>query len=582
MSLNRRRFLESAAILGAAANLSASTRSVKPGGEVLYNGIRLPTQWPPRVNQLTREPMAVPHYRPPVIPIDVGRQLFVDDFLIEETTLVRKFHTSTYHPNCPVLKPDRYWEKPPCQPPIEIRQLPSELHLPFAAPFSDGVWYDPKDGRFRMWYRAGMLPSTTCYAESQDGVDWEKPTLDLPLRLGPSDWLKAARPTSNIVQTTDRDSTTVWLDQHDPDPKRRYKFARVPSINEDQDERLWLNLYFSPDGIHWSNLVARTGPCGDRSTVFYNPFRKVWVFNLRSGTKEVGRCRRYWESSDFVAGANWTRGQPTLWVGADALDPTDPPVPNGRCELYDLDAVAYESVLLGSFSIMRGQNLAYLTSQVRKGNDIVLGYSRDGFYWNRPDRRPFIAKSSRPGDWNYDYLQPAGGCCLIVGDKLYFYMSARSDLYTRPDAYHSTGLAILRRDGFASMQASGAGGTLTTRLVRFRGKYLFVNADAKSGDLRVEVLDEQGRVIEPFTKAMCVPMAEDSTLSQVKWNGVSSLAKLAGKPVRFRFLLRNASLYAFWVSPEASGASHGYVAAGGPGFTGPTDTVGVGSYQTTG
>ena len=45
--------------------------------------------------------------------------------------------------------------------------------------------------------------------------------------------------------------------------------------------------------------------------------------------------------------------------------------------------------------------------------------------------------------------------------------------------------------------------------------------------------------------------------------------------VRFRFHLRNGELYAFWVSPEASGASHGYVAAGGPGFTGMTDTVGA-------
>jgi hypothetical protein len=36
----------------------------------------------------------------------------------------------------------------------------------------------------------------------------------------------------------------------------------------------------------------------------------------------------------------------------------------------------------------------------------------------------------------------------------------------------------------------------------------------------------------------------------------------------------NGRLYSFWVSPDASGASYGYVAAGGPGFTGPTDTVG--------
>lgn len=48
----------------------------------------------------------------------------------------------------------------------------------------------------------------------------------------------------------------------------------------------------------------------------------------------------------------------------------------------------------------------------------------------------------------------------------------------------------------------------------------------------------------------------------------------AGRPVRFRFQLTNGSLYSFWVSPEESGASYGYVGAGGPGFTEPTDTVG--------
>ena len=46
------------------------------------------------------------------------------------------------------------------------------------------------------------------------------------------------------------------------------------------------------------------------------------------------------------------------------------------------------------------------------------------------------------------------------------------------------------------------------------------------------------------------------------------------KLVRFRFHLEDGNLYSFWVSPDNSGASRGYVAAGGPGFTGPTDTVG--------
>ena len=91
---------------------------------------------------------------------------------------------------------------------------------------------------------------------------------------------------------------------------------------------------------------------------------------------------------------------------------------------------------------------------------------------------------------------------LIVGDKLSFYFSARPK--PAPDAPSwdadgHTGLAILRRDGFASMDACEETETLTTRPVTFRGKYLLVNADYAEGELKVEVLDKDGKVIEPFT-----------------------------------------------------------------------------------
>ena len=56
----------------------------------------------------------------------------------------------------------------------------------------------------------------------------------------------------------------------------------------------------------------------------------------------------------------------------------------------------------------------------------------------------------------------------------------------------------------------------------------------------------------------------------MKWQA-GDLAKVAGNPVKFRFHLRSVRLYAFWVSPEESGASHGYVAAGGPGLRGTAD-----------
>ncbi len=54
----------------------------------LPNGIRLPNPWPPRTIGPGSDPLPVPYLAnpPEVLPIDTGRQLFVDDFLIEHTT----------------------------------------------------------------------------------------------------------------------------------------------------------------------------------------------------------------------------------------------------------------------------------------------------------------------------------------------------------------------------------------------------------------------------------------------------------------------------------------------------------------
>jgi hypothetical protein len=101
------------------------------------------------------------------------------------------------------------------------------------------------------------------------------------------------------------------------------------------------------------------------------------------------------------------------------------------------------------------------------------------------------------------------------------------------------------------------------------------DCDAPDGELRVEALDEKGNVLPPFTRDNCVPVRGNHTLQALEWKGVADLTSLTGKPVKFRFSLTNGRLYAFWVSPETSGASHGYVAAGGPGYTESTDTVGT-------
>jgi hypothetical protein len=179
-------------------------------------------------------------------------------------------------------------------------------------------------------------------------------------------------------------------------------------------------------------------------------------------------------------------------------------------------------------------------------------------------------------------MQSAGGGCLVVGDELYFYVSGRKRTDGFRDGWGSTGLGMLRRDGFASMDAGQAEGTLTTRPVRFAGRYLNVNAKVDQGQLTVAALDEQGAEIAPFTQQNCVPLHADKTQQAVHWHGAADLSALIGRPVRLRFHLQSGSLYAFWVSPDQSGASYGYVAAGGPSYTGPRDTFGHTAYLAAG
>jgi hypothetical protein len=520
----------------------------------LHNGITLGRPWPPDWRFPSEHPALPPYLASPprVIPIDVGRQLFVDDFLIEETTLVRQFHAPIYHTANPIVRPDMPWEQRD-----EVADRTGTLPNPAAMVFSDGVFYDPRDRLFKMWYMGGYAMAT-CLATSDDGVRWRKPAFDVV-------------PGTNIVDARTRDSSTVWLDLGAADPGMRFKMT----VWSDKQ----LVLLSSADGIHWRRL-GRTGTIGDRSTFFYNPFRDVWVFSIRADENPggTGRYRRYWETSDFLAARDWQSAGAVAWIKADSRDFAAKGISTAP-ELYNLDCVAYESVLVGLFAIWRGE-----PGDREKINEVTVGFSRDGFHWYRPDRRAFLPVANAPGAWNWANVQSAGGCCVIAGDQLYFYMSGRQG---RPGSNApgvcATGVAMLRRDGFASMDwATGTitafrrssepdgSGVLTTRVVTFTGGHLFVNADLRDGELRVEVLDANGRTVEPFTRERCERLTGDSTRHPVRWT-LGSLRDLAGRPLRFRFTLARGRLYSFWVSGWPTGESGGYVAAGGPGFHAITD-----------
>ena len=280
-------------------------------GDVLYNGIELPDEWPPRDVSFSRiqagDPPPPPPYLaapPELIPIDVGRQLFVDDFLIEQTSLKRAFHRPEYYEGNPILKPDMPWE------------THSRLG-PMLAPFSGGVFWDPSDGIFKMWHMSGYNYFAGL-SHSRDGLNWTRPKLGV-------------KGDSNIIAIPNNELHGVWLDLEEKDPERRYKMVWHRSGD--------YSAAVSSDGVHW-NRLKKLGRSGDRCSLGYNPFRGVWIYSLRHGWGKP-RARRYAESKIF-GDANWHENPPPFWTGADRLDGMrqelrTPP------QLYNLDCAPYEA-----------------------------------------------------------------------------------------------------------------------------------------------------------------------------------------------------------------------------------------------
>ncbi|PRD48749.1 glycosyl hydrolase family 32 [Sphingobacterium haloxyli] len=531
--------------------------------EILYNGIRLPEAWPPDTESPESiTPMRVPYLEniPDIIPIDVGRQLFVDDFLIEETTLNRVFHQAEKWEGNPVFFPETEHEL-------------GERHKNKAVTYlgHGGVFYDPSAQEFKMFYTAGWRGGLAL-ATSKDLLRWERPELGLAgenLILPPGPLMAGG-------------DNAIWLDLNAKDSAQRYK-AIIERLHgwrsnfNTRDDSPTHTLHTSADGLIWSQGIT-TRRAEDYSSFFYNPFREVWSYSIKKSVS--GRKRFYAESKDFMRGASWENM--VYWVNADSLDEPDSEIGNTP-QLYSLNGIAYESIMLGQFYILLGPyNRVCEEGRFPKITELKMGFSRDGFHWDRPDRRPFIEATRDEKDFDRAYLHGTMGVCLVMGDKLWFPYTGYSGI--SPDGYRgmytgaSIGMATLRRDGFASMEAGKKKGILLTRPVTFRGKHLFVNVDCPDGELQVEVLDEQNRVLKQFNAKTSRPIRTDKTLQKVEWQAGDDLSDLAGTPVKFRFHLTNGKLYSFWVSPDKSGASHGYIGAGGPGYDGVIDDKGINAY----
>ena len=117
----------------------------------------------------------------------------------------------------------------------------------------------------------------------------------------------------------------------------------------------------------------------------------------------------------------------------------------------------------------------------------------------------------------------------------------RADLID--DGHSAIHLAVLRRDGFVSLDGGSSGGELLTKPLLLTGKRLFLNLDASTaGRAMVELVGEDGKPIPGFTATV----SGNAVRLPVRFKSGATLETLAGRTVRMKLGLRDARLYAFW------------------------------------
>lgn len=381
------------------------------------------------------------------------------------------------------------------------------------------------EGRYRMWYEAYDRSYTSdfearyCYAESLDGIHWEKPSLGLQAFAGSMD--------NNILFEQlgggPTHGGTVFKDPQAP-PEERYKFIYLAG------EAVGAGV--SPDGIHWTRYEG--GPilnvASDTQTVaFWDPRIERYVTYCRLWTPDrtIGRS----ESPDFFRFPDAAEV-----LRCDAHDPPDTDMYNSAAIKYPYAENAY----------LMFPSLYHHPTDTLEAH---LAVSRDGVHWARPERRPFIP-NGEPGEMDDASIYCAVGV-LRSGDELwmYYYASRAKHNETYPNLLSYGGVysrAVLRLDGYVAMHAGLVPAEFTTHPLTFTGARLEVNAKVHDGGfVRIELQDADGNPVPGWTLDESSPLTGDSVRHVVRWRNGSDVTALAGRPTRVRAIARDASLYAF-------------------------------------
>ena len=461
-------------------------------------------------------------------------QLFVDDHIIESYTRVhRTIHTPQKFGPEPILVADRPWEG-------NCIVLGTVLR-------------HPETGYLQIWYQTFMKvppPENTyvCYATSEDGIHWDKPVVgDIEYRGSRE---------NNIVlglRSFDRvlDSPSVIYDPGDANEGRRYKMLVYRKTLDGQGG---LFAAFSPDGVHWKAIDKPVAPMvGDRTNLMFDPtLDKPYVAYTRRHTMMADLKRRVVyrsESSDFM---EWS--DPELVLAPDLADSHD-------LQFYSMSAFRYGSMYLGFVQCLH-------SSEDRI--DIQLATSRDNRTWQRTAPREVFLENGVKGVWDAEWVSIASNAPFSKDEhgRLWLYYEGRNAAHGQvyPFPRGSIGLATIRRDGFASIDAGSVEGSLTTKPFIWPGAKLLVNMNARGcasitdgwqqgPGARLEILDANGNVVSELSRNECIPFTGDSRDHDHKfrWTSGKDLNGLIGVKIRLRFFLVDTELYGFRSATSDSG-----------------------------
>ena len=343
-----------------------------------------------------------------------------------------------------------------------------------------------------------------------------------------------------------------------------------------------ITVWRSRDGLEWEMVPRqqRMEVDFESNLPSYDPFRNRYLVYLRLWDPPANvatRWRKVLLSEGRLAGSGIQWTEPELVFGTDEKD-------GATADVYTMPVFAYAGGYIGCPWIY--QRVGSLDPELQGAIHTQLAFSRDGRKWTRVRQgEPFLALGP-PGSWDGGMAGLLGGIALM-GNRLRFHYFGYARLHDdppRPEIKRYCGSGTLRLDGFCSLEAGPEGGALVTVPFWPLGKHLYINADARQGEIRVEALQDYTHVEaklaekggEPrglFRLDASVPFQGDSTSHRVRWrhgenfadnfpagwNDPREILKERGnrrfekRAIALKFQLKNARIYSFWFadSPRA-------------------------------